>query len=88
MENKEINVKRNHAWKNSKGDGKSLWNLIDWKGSADKKKETLINESDITPYFRKIFQSEKTKEHPKLEDIADRLNSHNDYIPILDDPMK
>ena len=87
-EQEEINTKKNSAWKNAKADGKKMWSLIDWKGRADSKKEVLIEESDIRPYFAKIFQSEKTQHHPKVESIIDQLNSYNVYVPELDDPFE
>ena len=86
-ENKEMNLRKNSAWKKAKGDGKSMWKLIDWKGRADLKKEILIQESDITPYFKNIFQSEKTQEHPKVESVKERLESYTCYVPGLDDPF-
>ena len=87
-EHEEINAKKNSAWKSAKGDGKKMWNLIDWKGRADSKKEVLIQESDITPYFAKIFQSEKTQNHPKVESVIEQLNNYNVYVPDLDDPFE
>ena len=86
-ENDEINAKKNSAWKNAKKDGKKLWKLIDWKGKADSKKEILIHESDITQYFTKIFQSEKTRDHPKVDSVAEQLNHYHNYVPALDDPF-
>ena len=65
-----------------------MWKLIDWKGSADTKKEVLIQESDITPYFTKIFQSEKTRNHPKVESVVTELNNYHSYVPTLDDPFE
>ena len=59
-EMKEINLRKNSAWKNARRDGRKMWNLIDWNGKADSKKETLIQETDIAPYFKNIFQSDKT----------------------------
>ena len=87
-ENKELNTKKNQAWKKARGGGKELWNLIDWKGKADSKKEILIQESDITPYFKKIFQSEKTIRHPKVETAAQQLEAHQKYVPELDDGLR
>ena len=84
-ENQEINLKQNRAWKNSKGDGRKMWNMIDWKGRADIKKEALIRKADITPYFRKIFQSEKTKDHPTIDSVQDALQSYQAYVPVTDD---
>ena len=87
-ENNELNTRRNSAWKNSKRDGKSLWRLIDWKGKADTKKEVLIQESEITPYFKNIFQSEKTSNHPKVQSVAPDLAAHHAYVPSLDDNIR
>ena len=84
----EVNAKKNSAWKKSKGDGKAMWKLIDWKGSADTKKDILIQESDITPYFKNIFQSDKTKHHPKVDTVLAELNTYNTYVAALDDPFR
>ena len=83
-EDKEINLKKNRAWKNSKGDGKRMWKLIDWKGKADLKKEPLIHHTDITPYFKKIFQSDKTKNHPKVGAAKNELDTYNNYVEQTD----
>ena len=83
-ENQEVCAKRNTAWRTVKKDVKKLWENIDWKGQADTKNETLIHESEITPYFKNIFQSEKTKDHPKITDIRPLLESHQIHIPSLD----
>ena len=59
-ENNEVNAKCNSGWKNVRGDGKKMWELIDWNGKAESKKEPLIDESDIYSYFKEIFQSDLT----------------------------
>ena len=84
-ESKEINARKNSAWKKAKGNGKAMWKLIDWKGNADLKKEVLIQESDITPYFKNIFQSENTRDHPKVESVKERLNAYTNLV-IQDPP--
>ena len=61
-----------------------MWDLIDWKGKADSKKEILVNEYDITPYFKNIFQSENTKYHPIIDDISTSLESYYMHVPNLD----
>ena len=35
-EDKELNIRINKTWKNSKGNSKKMWSLIDWKGNAVK----------------------------------------------------
>ena len=87
-EDREINLKKNRAWKNAKGDGRKMWSMIDWKGRVDIKKEALIRKADITPYFRKIFQSEKTENHPKIESVQDALQAYHAYVPVTDDDLK
>ena len=67
-----------------KNDGKKMWQMIDWKGKADVKKETLIHESEITPYFKNIFQSKNTQNHPTIDDIKDVIESNEMEIPHLD----
>ena len=83
-ENKEINSHRNSAWKSAKQDGEKMWELIDWKGKADTKKEILIDESEVNTYFKHIFQSEKTMDHPKISDVDATLESYQMHIPFLD----
>ena len=67
VELEEVNTRRNTAWRKVRNDGKKMWEMIDWKGKADLKKEKLIQESEITPYFKNIFQSEKTKTQPTID---------------------
>ena len=50
-ENKEVNAKRNNSWKEAKVDGKKIWDLIDWNGKAEAKKQILIQDTEIYPYF-------------------------------------
>ena len=61
-----------------------MWKQIDWKGKADQKKEALIHHTDITPYFKKIFQSDKTKNHPKVEAAKVELETYNNYVEQTD----
>ena len=86
-EAKELATKNNTAWKNVRGDGRKMWERIDWRGKAEAKKEVLIRDQDVDSYFRNIFQSEKTKDHPKIDDIKERLDVYEMYVPILDDPI-
>ena len=41
-----------------------LWDLTDWKGKAEVKVEKHAEESEITKYFKSIFQLIKRKSHP------------------------
>ena len=86
-EAKELATKKNTAWKNVKADGKKMWERIDWRGKAEAKREILIRDQDVDSYFRKIFQSDKTKGHPRIDDVAERLQTYEMYIPVLDDPI-
>ena len=83
-ENEEINASINTSWKNCKKDGKKLWNMIDWKGKAEVKIEEPAEESEILRYFRDIFQSKKTENHPKINSIICDIDSYDMHIPILD----
>ena len=65
-----------------------MWNMIDWKGRADIKKEALIRKADITPYFKKIFQYEKTRNHPKVDSVQDNIQSYQAYVPVTDDEFQ
>ena len=84
-ENNELNSQINTSWKDCKKDGKKLWNMIDWKGKAEVKKEEPADESETTKYFTEIFQSSKTKSHPVVSDVMHTVESYDTYIPILDD---
>ena len=55
-------------------------NMIDWKGRVNVKIKALIRKADITPYFRKIFQSEKQKITLILKDV---LQSYQAYVPFV-----
>ena len=81
---RELNLQINKSWKNAKRDGKKLWDLIDWHGKAEIKKETLIHDRDVDSYFRSIFQSENTLNHPTVSDL-ENIDTYEMHIPILDD---
>ena len=84
-ENSKINVKRNRLWKNSKGDSKKLWAMIDWKGKAEQNTDDKIDEEETLQYFSGIFQSEKTKKHPVItNELFERLAEYNVNIPFID----
>ena len=84
-ENDELNVAINSSWKNCQKDGKKLWNMIDWKGKAEIQPEEQADEREIMNYFKDIFQSKKTENHPKINSIMCDVESCDLYIPILDD---
>ena len=84
-ENKELNLRTNSSWRKARKNGKKLWDMIDWKGKADVKKETLIQDYAVDSYFRDIFQSKKTKDHPVITTIKNKLDAFEMYIPLLDD---
>ena len=67
--NEELNVCVNQSWRNNKNNGKKLWDKIDWKGKAEMKVEKIAAESEILKYFKSIFQSIKTSDHPIVSDI-------------------
>ena len=62
-----------------------MWELIDWKGKAEIKRDTLIQDCAVESYFKEIFQSRKTKDHPKIPDISNKLDEYKMHVPILDD---
>ena len=84
--NDELNTRINKSWKNVKKDGKKLWEAVDWKGVAEIKKEKPAMEADTMKYFTSIFQSPKTENHPRVEEIRVELDNYEVYIPIPDDP--
>ena len=45
-------------------DSKKMLNLIDWKDKGEITRDNQVNEPVINSYFTKIFQSDKTKNHP------------------------
>ena len=63
---------------------KKLWSMIDWKGKVEVKIEEPAEESEILRYFRDIFQSKKTENHPKINSIICDIDSYDMHIPILD----
>ena len=84
-ENRELNTKRNKTWKNSKGDSKKLWSLVDWKGKAVKTTEETVYEEETQRYFSNIFQSSKTERHPILDDnIMFEIENYNVVDPSID----
>ena len=62
-----------------------MWSVIDWNGKCEKSNEKCLHDSQIQKFFRNIFQSEQTKNHPKVADILTDLHNHFSYIPMLDD---
>ena len=66
-----------------------MWELIDWNGKAENKKDILIQDNDADAYFRNIFQSKSTFGHPTIADVTDQLDTYNTFIPLMDDiPQK
>lgn len=69
-EEKELSIRKNSAWKGVQGDGKKMWERIDWNGKADAKKDILIRDRDVDKYFRdipiqKLTPSRKTYKNMK-----------------------
>ena len=84
--NQELNCNINRSWKNLKGDGKKMWDRIDWNGKSEIKPEKQADAAEISKYFKSIFQSFKTSHHPKIDSVKENIENHDTYIPILDDP--
>ncbi len=87
-EEKEYNTNINHKWKScAKSNGRKLWELIDWnEKSSDNNQES--NDPDvINLYFSNIFQSEKTAKNPTIQDVIQKINQYEIYIPLLDDDI-
>ena len=83
--NDELNTKINKSWKDKKGDGKKLWECIDWKGKAEIKVDKPPEEAEIVRYFKSIFQSPKTKNDPVIDEVWEELETYDVYIPTIDD---
>ena len=64
-----------------------MWELIAWKGKAEIKRDTLIQDCAVESYFKEIFQSRKTKDNPKIPDISNKLDEYEMYVPLLDDTL-
>ena len=56
-----------------------MWDLIDWHGKANIKKDILICDNDASLYFRNIFQSNKTNHHPTITVVADIRNEYGTF---------
>ena len=89
---KEMNINVNKTWRNSKGDSKKMWSLIDWKGKAVKTAEETVHEEETQQYFMDIFQSNKIESHPVLdEELREKIESYDivdtsvDSTPTLDE---
>ena len=65
-----------------------MWELIDWNGKAEARDKILIQDSEVYPYFKNIFQSPMTSEHPQITDIEPMFDTYKMHIPILDDLPK
>ena len=86
-EHEELNLACNKSWKNIRNDSKKMWSKVDWKGKCEvEKKAEQVNESTICDYFKKIFQSEKTKNSPTVNDIMDQVNCYDTGVWELDKP--
>ena len=84
-ENRELNIKINKTWKNSKGDSKKLWSLINWKGKAVKTTEETVYEEETQRYFSNIFQSTKIEHHPVLDNnMRTKIENYNVVNPSVD----
>ncbi len=72
---------------NVKNDSKNMWDKVDWKGKCEVEKKTeQINETTISEYFKKIFQSEKTKKNLTVKDVIDQVNKYDTEVWELDKP--
>ena len=86
-EHDELNLSCNKLWKNIRSNSKKMWSKVDWKGKCEVEKKTeQVNESTINDYFKKIFQSEKTKNTPTVNDIIDKIESYDTGVWELDKP--
>ena len=65
-----------------KSDPKRLWKMIDWKGDITRK--DIVPPNIITSYFDKIFNSNKTVNNPKIQDIEKKINEYNSPCSITD----
>ena len=86
-EHNELNIACNKSWKSVRYDSKKMWSRVDWKGKCEvEKKAEQIDETTINEYFKKIFQSEKTKNNLTVEDVIDQVNRYEIEVWEMDKP--
>ena len=64
-----------------KSDPKRLWKMIDWKGDITRK--DIVPPNIITSYFDKIFNSNKTVNNRKIQDIEKKLMNTTTLVLLL-----
>ena len=61
--------------------------MIDWKGKGEEDLEK-VDEEEMQEYFSKIFQSEKTTNHPIITDeLFQEITRYNVTIPDIDNEL-
>ena len=84
-ESNEINTKINKSWKNGWKNPKKLWEMVDWKGKSRTEDGKNFDNEGTYEYFKNIFKSEKTQNHPVIsDDLLEDINLYDVCIPITD----
>ena len=80
----EIEANNCKQWKHLFSDKpKKMWELIDWKKKDNTTKKELS--SEITAkFFKGIFQAEKLKNDPKINDASEAVNNYTQVCEITD----
>ena len=87
-EKEEYNEKVNTTWRTlSKEDPRKLWKKINYKNDDSKMatESSSLDGTTVTAYFKKIFQADRLKDNPVVEDIEDGLSEYTMHVPLLDD---
>ena len=64
---------------------KKLWKTIDYNDNSSKSAVGDIDESVVSEYFRGIFQADRLKNNPTIDDVKASLSEYTTYVPALDD---
>ena len=85
MEKKEYNTKVNKKWAHcKKNDPRQMWKMIDWKGKSQTLPSAGLEPTCVQNYFKDIFQSEKTLNHPTIADIQEEITAYTSVNHPMD----
>ena len=88
MEKKEYNTQINKKWSHCrKNDSRKMWKMIDWKGKCQQLPSSELEPSSVHNYFKDIFQSSKTSQHPTISSIHNELSAYSSKDHPLNQPI-
>ena len=88
MEKKEYNTRVNKTWSHCrKNDSRKMWKMIDWKGKCQQLPSAELEPSSVHNYFKDIFQSVKTSEHPTISSISGTISAYTSGDHPLNQPF-